>query len=107
MNEEKIAWYKITVLAAAVTMSGLPVAALAEEAVAKSEDGLIASFNFDSEENGFSGAGAKAVVNGTAVLENSYDGAGKALAVSDSNWLSVYTEDDGFIKGRGGIYAIL
>ncbi len=88
------------VLAAAVTMSGLPVAALAEEAVAKSEDGLIASFNFDSEENGFSGAGAKAVVNGTAVLENSYDGAGKALAVSDSNWLSVYTEDDGaLLKG--------
>lgn len=85
------------VLAAAVAMTGVPVTA---EAEAKSDEGLIASFTFDDEESGFAGAGAKAVVNGTAAFEDSYDGAGQALAVSENNWLSVYAQDDSaLLKG--------
>lgn len=83
------------VLAAAVTMTGIPVTGLT--AAAASEESLIVDFHFDDEETGLTGGGAKAVVNGTAAFETSYDGAGKALAVSENNWLSVFREDDGAV----------
>ena len=85
------------ILAAAVSVSGIPVTSLAAGEAKAVEEGLIASFDFDSEEDGFIGAGAKAVVNGTAILEDSYEGVGKALAVSESTWLSVYRDDDGAV----------
>ena len=78
-------------------LSGIPVTSLAAGEAKAVEEGLIASFDFDSEEDGFIGAGAKAVVNGTAIFEDSYEGVGKALAVSESTWLSVYRDDDGAV----------
>ena len=87
-------WLAAT-LAAVMAVTGVPATAFAQETAVASEDGLIASFNFDNETDGFTGAGAKAVVNGTAAFEESYSGAGNALSVSEDNWLSVYKEDDG------------
>lgn len=85
-------WLAAT-LAAVMAVTGVPVTGFAQETAVASEDGLIASFNFDDETDGFTGAGAKAVVNGTAAFEESYPGAGSALAVSSSNWLNVTKED--------------
>lgn len=84
-------------LSAAMAVTGVPVTAWASDVSPASEGGVIASFNFDDEANGFTGAGAKAVVNGTAAFVTSYDGAGKALSVSDTNWLSILNEDDGAV----------
>lgn len=58
------------------------------------DENLIATFTFDDEENGFAGAGAKATVNGTPVLEDSYDNAGKAMSISSANWFSIAKEDE-------------
>ena len=67
------------------------------------EDDLIASFDFDGEE-GLKGAGAVAVVNGTASYEDSFAGSGKAMNIGDSNWLNV-TKEDGtpLLKGLESI----
>lgn len=58
------------------------------------EDAVIAQFNFDEEETGFTGGGAKAEAKGTVVLsEDSHSGKALSLDGSNSNWLNVTKEN--------------
>jgi DUF1680 family protein len=53
----------------------------------------IASFDFNNTTTGLAGSGAKAVAQGTPVLEDSYD-CSKAASISSGFWLNVLKDND-------------
>ncbi len=56
-------------------------------------DNLIADFDFDDASTGLVGAGAKAIVQGSASYSNSFEGNGKAATISSGFWLNVTKQD--------------
>lgn len=80
-------------LAAAMTVTSVPMNAFAMEPEPQAKDGedLIADFTFDDVQTGFVGAGAKAVENGNVSLAD--HGEGKAVYLDGSSYLRVTKED--------------
>ena len=79
-----------TVMTAALAMTSIPFTVMADEWTP--EQGLIANFDFETEGSEFTGAGAKATVNGTGAYDTGSDDS-KAFSFSNSTWLNVTKED--------------